>query len=42
MEQTGMSKQDLMAGLSAKLPEVVDKLTPEGRLPNPEETERLL
>jgi len=42
MEQTGMSKQELMAGLSAKLPEVVDKLTPEGRLPNPEETERLL
>jgi uncharacterized protein YidB (DUF937 family) len=42
MEQTGMSKQDLMAGLSTKLPEVVDKLTPEGRLPRPEETERLL
>ena len=42
MEQTGMSKQELMAGLSTKLPEVVDKLTPEGHLPSPEETERLL
>ena len=42
MEQTGMSKQELMAGLSAKLPEIVDRLTPEGRLPSPEETERLL
>ena len=42
MEQTGMSKQALMAGLSTKLPEVVDKLTPDGRIPSPEETERLL
>jgi uncharacterized protein YidB (DUF937 family) len=42
MEQTDMSKQALMAGLSTKLPEAVDKLTPEGRLPSPEETERLL
>src|SRR5690349_22894917 len=30
MEQTGMSKQALLAGLSTQLPEVVDKLTPEG------------
>jgi len=42
MQQTGMSKPELMAGLSAKLPQVVDKLTPDGRLPSPEEAERLL
>jgi uncharacterized protein YidB (DUF937 family) len=42
MQQTGMSKDELMSGLSARLPQVVDKLTPDGRLPSPEEAERLL
>ena len=42
MQQTGMSKDELMAGLSARLPQVVDKLTPDGRLPTSEEAERLV
>ena len=42
IQQTGMSKDELMAGLSAKLPQVVDKLTPDGRVPTSEEAERLV
>jgi uncharacterized protein YidB (DUF937 family) len=42
IQQTGMSKDELLAGLSAKLPQVVDKLTPEGRVPTSEEAERLV
>ena len=37
MEQTGMSKEQLLAGLSAELPNAVDKLTPDGQLPTDEE-----
>ena len=37
MEQTGMSKEQLLAGLSAELPNAVDKLTPGGQLPTDEE-----
>ena len=33
MEQTGLPKDQLLAGLSNDLPDAVDKLTPEGRLP---------
>ena len=33
MEQTGMPKDQLLAGLSNELPDAVDQLTPEGRLP---------
>jgi uncharacterized protein YidB (DUF937 family) len=42
MEQTGMPRDELLAGLSRSLPEVVDSLTPEGHLPSPEEAQRLL
>ena len=42
LQQTGMSKEELMAGLSAKLPEVVDKLTPDGQVPTPAQAERLI
>jgi uncharacterized protein YidB (DUF937 family) len=42
MQQTGMSKDELMSGLSAKLPQVVNRLTPEGRIPTAEEAERLV
>jgi uncharacterized protein YidB (DUF937 family) len=42
MKQTGMSKDELMTGLSAKLPEVVDKLTPDGRLPTEAEAGRIV
>jgi uncharacterized protein YidB (DUF937 family) len=41
-QQTGMTKDELMAGLSAKLPQVVDKLTPDGRVPSLEEVDRLI
>ena len=39
--QTGMTKDELLAGLSASLPDAIDKLTPEGRVPTEEELERL-
>jgi len=32
-EQTGLPKEQLLAGLSNHLPDAIDKLTPEGRLP---------
>ena len=42
MQQTGMSREDLLSGLSRELPRVVDKLTPDGRLPNEQEAGQLL
>jgi uncharacterized protein YidB (DUF937 family) len=40
--QTGMSRDDLLSGLSQYLPQVVDHLTPNGRLPTDDEvSERL-
>jgi uncharacterized protein YidB (DUF937 family) len=39
-ERTGMSREELLAGLSERLPEVVDELTPEGRVPTTEEMAR--
>jgi uncharacterized protein YidB (DUF937 family) len=41
MQQTGMSREELLAGLSLELPRVVDKLTPDGRIPTQEEATRL-
>ncbi len=38
--QTGMSKDDLLNGLSQELPQAVDELTPEGRLPTEQEASR--
>jgi uncharacterized protein YidB (DUF937 family) len=35
--QTGMAPDDLLAGLSQHLPDVINHLTPHGRLPNPNE-----
>ena len=35
--QSGLSRDELLQGLSQYLPQVVDHLTPEGRLPNPNE-----
>jgi uncharacterized protein YidB (DUF937 family) len=40
--QTGMSRDDLLHGLSEYLPQVVDQLTPEGRLPTEQEVRRVL
>jgi uncharacterized protein YidB (DUF937 family) len=36
-QQTGLSYQELLDGLSERLPQLVDKLTPEGRLPTEQE-----
>ena len=37
MQRTGMSREELLAGLSDRLPKVVDQLTPDGRLPTADE-----
>ena len=42
IEQSGMSKEELLAGLSQELPTVVDKLTPGGRVPTEQEAARLV
>jgi uncharacterized protein YidB (DUF937 family) len=39
---SGMSREDLLNGLSQQLPEVVDQLTPDGRLPSEQEASRLV
>lgn len=41
MEQTGMQRDQLLNGLSGELPQAIDKLTPDGRLPTDEELSRL-
>jgi uncharacterized protein YidB (DUF937 family) len=40
MAHTGLSRQDLLAGLSQQLPEIVNQLTPDGRLPTEQELSR--
>jgi uncharacterized protein YidB (DUF937 family) len=35
--QSGLSREELLQGLSQYLPQAVDHLTPEGRLPNESE-----
>ncbi len=42
MSHTGLSREDLLAGLSQHLPEVVDQLTPDGRVPTEQELSRSL
>ena len=37
MQENGMSRADLLGGLSRELPQVVDKLTPDGRIPTEQE-----
>ncbi len=39
-KRTGLSRQELLKGLSDQLPQVVDRLTPDGRLPTTEEMQR--
>jgi uncharacterized protein YidB (DUF937 family) len=41
VEQTGMPREQLLQGLSGELPQAIDKLTPDGRLPTDEELSRL-
>jgi uncharacterized protein YidB (DUF937 family) len=42
MAQTGLSRDELLAGLSEYLPEVVNEMTPHGRLPTEQEMARSL
>ncbi len=37
MSQTGLSREDLLSGLSQQLPGVIDHLTPDGRVPTENE-----
>jgi YidB-like protein len=39
--QTGMDRNDLLKGLSQHLPELIDRLTPQGRLPTDDEASRM-
>jgi uncharacterized protein YidB (DUF937 family) len=41
MQETGLSRQELLDGLSRELPGAVDQLTPEGRIPDEREAQRL-
>ena len=40
--QTGLSRDDLLSNLSQYLPDVINHLTPDGRLPTPDELSRQL
>jgi uncharacterized protein YidB (DUF937 family) len=40
--QTGMSRNELIASLSEQLPELVNQLTPDGRIPNEREASRMI
>ena len=40
--QTGMSRDDLIANLSEQLPELINQLTPDGRIPTEREASRLI
>jgi uncharacterized protein YidB (DUF937 family) len=42
MALSGMSREELLEGMSRNLPQVVDHLTPAGRLPTEQEAARLL
>ena len=42
VEQTGLGREDLLAGLSQHLPDLIDQLTPNGRLPSEEEAHRMV
>lgn len=42
MNQSGLSRQELLQGLSQYLPGMVDQLTPDGRMPSADELRRLL
>jgi uncharacterized protein YidB (DUF937 family) len=42
VEQTGLSREELIARLTRELPRAVDNFTPEGRLPTADEASRLL
>ena len=39
-QRTGLSREELLSGLSEQLPDVVNRLTPDGRLPTADEMNR--
>jgi uncharacterized protein YidB (DUF937 family) len=39
-QQVGLSRGELLAGLAEALPQAVDQMTPEGRMPSPDEWSR--
>ena len=41
-QETGLSREQLLAGLSRELPQTVDSLTPHGRVPSEQEAARLV
>lgn len=41
-EQAGLSRMELLEGLSRQLPDFIDQLTPNGRIPTAQEAERML
>jgi uncharacterized protein YidB (DUF937 family) len=41
MRETGLSREELLDGLSRELPQAVDQLTPEGRIPSEQEATRV-
>jgi uncharacterized protein YidB (DUF937 family) len=42
MQETGMSRGELMAGLSRELPDAVDKLTPDGHVPSEDDADDII
>ena len=38
MEQTGLPRDELLAGLSNELPNTIDELTPDGRIPSDDDS----
>jgi uncharacterized protein YidB (DUF937 family) len=42
MQQTGMSRDELLKGLSQELPQIVDRMTPQGQIPSPQEAEKMV
>ncbi len=38
--QTGLSREDLLSGLASELPDIINSLTPDGRLPTAHEASR--
>lgn len=42
VQQSGMSREELLEGLSQQLPQLVDHLTPDGRLPTETEAARMV
>jgi uncharacterized protein YidB (DUF937 family) len=41
MQQTGLSRDELLQGLSRELPEAIDQLTPSGGVPHPNDSPQI-